>query len=504
MVSQRDTWKRFISTALEYLPAYITHYSAEEQVWLKKSLETLQNYEVDTITTRQKFIESWEKTKKEIRSDNTYLTLPFLWFLISYLDRATQLLDVALFHADDFYNYLAKHIRGSNGLGLFPLVQKQVPLSDERWEELQYASLKLIVPLTLEEVEVLGTLYNFSQDGNIAALDIKQIKAAVSNQARSTSLVRRLPRLFARVDARWSLLWHYPAFDLTQVYFRVELTDSVDSLSEIIDLRNPANTTLRGSNVFEVRDTNRMYLGTLLVPVHQVRTLKEYLEICQQDDYLKLHECEPITIMRHTSSLADYKPSKGWQKWNVSSCLRLIEELKPKKQRIRHARTSLYITSFSSSWHYYELPNPTEIIPLICQENLDTYKTFQELSNQELISDHQLLNTLFRNKVVTVVFCPNRLIREYTIPEYWITLSRIPFAQLSHLLKRLPYTTIHRTKQYYHIWAVLNPFLGDWLRRELKWEIRDIIFHYVHQPLKLTDYDFKDLEWKTPQILEEY
>ncbi|UCE12918.1 MAG: hypothetical protein JSV04_12090 [Candidatus Heimdallarchaeota archaeon] len=503
MVSKRETRKRFIATALSHLPPYIAQYPSDEQKWLHAFLTVLRHYEVDTKATRQQFIEQWRQFQENLRANEAYLTLPFLWFALSYLTRATQLLDVALFHADDFYTYLATHLRGTDGLGVFPLVRKQVPLVDERWEQLQYASKKLIVPLTSEELEVLTILYDFSFNGGIEALSPRQLKAVVSSQTRTPLLVRRLPRICTRVDAHWAVVWHFPAFDLTQVYCRMEVGEHINTLSEILDCGDPTNTTLRGSNLYTVRNVERMYLGVLLVPSHLVMALQTYLEVCQEQGDLIVHEYEPVIERQHTSALADYKPNKGWQKWGVTACMKLVKELRPRKQRVRQARAAVYYTSFNDAWHYFELPRPTQAIPLLCREDLNTYTPYPGLAKNRIENDSPLLKTLHYHRVMVVVIFAHQLIREFTIPEYWLTLPRIPFAQLSHLLQRVPYTNVFRTKDHYHLWAPLNPYLGDWLERELGWAVRDIIPYHVRHSLAYDDYDFPAQEWKAPRVLEE-
>ncbi|MHA2248157.1 MAG: hypothetical protein ACXADY_24625 [Candidatus Hodarchaeales archaeon] len=512
MVSKRETWKRFIRVILTQVPKYIDNYSTSEQELLSKFLVVLQNYEADTSEARRKFIENWNIYKKEfimpttLNYTNDYSSMPFLWFVESYFERATELLDVALFHADEFFEYLAKHLRGSSETGgFFQLVRNCTPLTDNKWENLQYESIKLTVPLTLEEVHVLEQCYSYVREAGISAFNPRNLRTAITKEVKTPKISKKIPQLLERVHAMVGLSWYYPAFDLARVYVNFQLSESTSSIEDIVDFNDPENRVLRCSDLYKVRDYKNLYLGVMVVPSHLVDSLTTYLQECEHSGKLILHECTMVEVDHMSSSLNYYDPGKGWHEWTLLEYARLIEQLKGKKKRGKKrekADTSLHMTSFVDSWHYSESPKHNQLITLFCNEKIHPYLRFRELPPKITKIEKDLLRELHKNQVVNVVFSPYHIVRDYSWDTYWISVPR-PY-KLTRLLTCTPYAMIYSNENSYHIWVHLTPALAQWLKRELNWSVMTISQYFYRKFPKVEDYDFNMLEWKTPKVLEVY
>lgn len=510
MVSKRETWKRFIRTVLNQSPKYFNKYPAKEQELLNKFFIVLQDYDAGTSIARKKFLESCEKFKRECiypgPSEYTeeYLNFPFLWFAESYFDRALELLDIAQFHADEFYEYLAKHLRGSEGL--FQLVSKGTPLNDITWEKLQYESIKLTVPLTLEEIHVLEAINTYVKELGLSATYPRSLRATITKELKTPKISRRIPQLLKRVHAWWGLSWYYPGFDLARVYFNFQLSQSA-TFEEIIDYKDPENTILQYSDVYWARNYKNLFMGNLIVPRHLVGSLRNYLEDCHNQEKLILHDCYQVTLDHVSSSLNYYEPGKGWHEWTLTEYDQLVKQLKSKKSRKRSEKaiTSLHMTSFNDEWHYLDTQNSNQMIALFCNEILHPFLTFNELPFEISKMERDMLKELHDvEKAVNVTFLPHNMVREYSMDVYWITLPKIPFKKLRLLLNCVPYTVIYGNESRYHIWAYLTPMLARWLQRELKWLIMNISLYYFRSSPKVEDYDYNKRQWKTPVVLEEY
>lgn len=502
-------WKRFLNTILSQLITYIDQYPVIDQEYLKEFYSILQNYNVDIITSRKAISVRFEEYIKKYQQSEDYLKLPFLWFTRRYFINAHLLLSIEGFYAADFYSYLVKYLRGTTDMeGAFQLIRKGTPLTDFKWEQLQYACIRIINPLTRDELQAIHTIYSLISEAHLKVFDIQRIKAAIKTSVNSPEISRNFNRFFTLIDARGGHWFYPPAFDLKQLYFYFQLSE-LTSLSEIIDFQDPANTTLCASRVYQVKDFPNVFTGYIVIPTQLLGRLKNYLKRCEQQGKLILNYLNEITDIRISASLALYRAEKGWKELSPTLKKQLTMQLKTSNPRKQRKKSPIFFLTraFNQNWNFRIHPTPSQVIDLYC-------KFFHEISLNEQLSSVQhsshrysksglsLLKDLNDINVCQLTFYPNRLLFEFSLDQYWINLPLIPFNQLSRLLKWLPYTRLSFTETGIHIWSFLTSEITDFLNTKLDWIVRPIIHYHDPMGLNFKWFNPKGLHWLLPKILE--
>ncbi|MFW9903165.1 MAG: hypothetical protein ACFFFH_02450 [Candidatus Thorarchaeota archaeon] len=509
MTFQRKTWKKFMKTILSQIPPYIAKYPPSDQIILNEFLSILQDYTVDTQETRNQLLERLEGFQPKYHNSEKYLTLPFLWFVESYFSNSAKLLSVASFHADNFYEYLVKQLRGySDTEGVFQLLRRSTPLTDLKWEELQYACNKLSVPLRSEELHALETIHTMSLETGLSALDQKQIKINIFNWVKSPPLYKKLENLFLRLDSRWFLRFYNPAFGLELLFFQFQLNEST-SLQDVIDFHNSTNSTLCNSSVYWVRGFQNMYCGILVVPINSVNSLQNYLQKCHSQAKLVLHELTQIKTSHISVSLLLYQATKGWRTPTPTDWRRLVPMLKTKNPRKMRTKLTSYYLTHSFNEQYTDHLDRSSLIHLFCKiprefsfkelpldQNND--QTHVKLSKAEL----KLLEEMYERKIVQIGFLSNRLIYEFSLDIYWIKTPKVLLNQLSRLLAWIPYSRLYFTEKNIFIWAYLTSEFAHWLSTDLEWTVIPIIENHNPHRIKVDWYISEEQQWKTPHILK--
>ncbi|MFX1514740.1 MAG: hypothetical protein ACFFC6_00380 [Promethearchaeota archaeon] len=512
MAYQRKTWKKFMKTILSQTPVYIAKYPPSDQKILNEFLSILQNYIVDTQESRNQLFERFESFPAKYHESEQFLNLPFLWFVDSYFSNAAKLLSVASFHADDFYEYLVKQLRGyPDTEGVFQLLRKGIPLTDLKWEDLQYACNKLSVPLKSEELHTLETIHRMSLEAGTNALDQRYIKTTVFNTVKSPTVNKKLENFFLRLDSRWFLRFNVPAFDLKLFFFQFKLTNST-SLKEIIDFHDSTNTTLCNSSIYWNRDTPNMYCGILVVPVKSADVFFQYLQSCHNQDKVELIELTKIKTTRISVSLILYQATKGWRTPTPTDWSRLIPMLRTKSPRkIRTNLSSLYLSPpfDKETIEEYDL---TRAVQLLCK--LPREFSFKELvsgSNKDQIKinltkiEFKLLKEMYQRNIVQIGFLSRGLVYEFSLDNYWIKVPKIPLDQLSRLLAWIPFCRLYFSENNIFIWSYLTREFAHWLRtdlEDLEWTVIPIIENHRPQNFNFDWYDSDIQQWKTPHILK--
>ena len=498
-----------METILSQIPVYITKYPPSDQKILNEFLSILQNYVVDTQEARSQLFMRFEEFLTKYYESEKFLSQPFLWFIDSYFSNAAKLLSIASFHADDFYEYLVKQLRGySDTEGVFQLLRKGTPLTDLKWEELQYACNKLSVPLKSEELHTLETIHRMSLEAGINALDQRYIKTTIFNTVKSPTLHKKLENLFLRLDSRWFLRFYAPAFDLELLFFQFQLNEST-SLREIIDFHDPTNTTLCNSSIYWNRDTPNMYCGILVVPTKFVDVLFRYLQKCASQAQVELDELARIKTTSISVSLLLYQATKGWRTPTSTDWHRLIPMLRTKSPRkIRTNLTSLYL-SLPFSEEKIGNYDKSRVIQLFCK--IPREFSFRELvtgSNKDQIkiklskTEIKLLGEMYQRKIVQTGFLSRGLIYEYSLDNYWIKAPKMPLDQLSRLLALIPFSRLYFTENDVFIWAYLTRKFAQWLKKDLEWTVMPIIENHRPQNFNFDWYANDIQQWKTPHVLK--
>ena len=509
----RESFKRFIKTIMEQLPAHIEEYPPPDQLLLSEYLSVLQHYE-EADYQRNKLSKRFEEYNNSILGTDQYLHTTFLWFTYNYISNANLLLNISKFHANLFYEYMVKHLRGSSVTpGVYGLIRENIPLSNLAWEQLQYESNKLLIPLTKDQLQILKTVYSFNTEAGIYALDPRKLRSVIVKQVKFPKNLKptdELNRFFTRMDGRWSFRFFSPALGLDRLFFHFQLQEST-SLEDIIDFHNPANTVLCVSDIFSARDSPNTYIGNSLVPIQEIEQLESHLQHCENQGKLILKELIRITTTRTSASLNHYRANSGWFELSPTKMRRLTSLLKskhPKKRLVKNS--SLFVSpSFNGHWYYDQHPLPTEIIKLYSKIP-DEY-TYQYLPLRSNAQDSTalsrteigLLKQLIYNKVVYIGFVPWRLVYEFSLDLYYIILPKIPLFQLKRFLNLLPYSEIHYTENSIYVLTQLTPKLVRWIENDLNWTVISIILTHYRHNLEFNWYDSGKLQWKTPNILIE-
>ncbi|MFX0172985.1 MAG: hypothetical protein ACFE9L_13815 [Candidatus Hodarchaeota archaeon] len=498
-------WKRLIDTILDHTQTYIVKYSPEDQHILNDFLNVLKAYHVDKISSRTNLLTLFTEYIQKQQGKNEYLKIPFLWFSVYYFDRARLLLSVADFFAKEFYGYLAKQLKS-----FFQLIQKGTLLSDEdAWERLQYECSNIRVPLSAEELQVLESVYSLIQENEFHALNPSWIKASKIKNISIPNLSRRLANFYKLYDTKWYLLYYPPAFGLERLYFHFQLTENT-SMNEIIDFHNSHNTVLCASYVHTVRGFPNSYIGLLNVPVQFATKLENYLQGCERQGKMVLHELTKVNQFQWTSSMALYQERKGWSNLSRSKWHQLVQSLKLPHPRKRRTRFESFFQTppFNSNWQYRRHTHPSRIIKFYC--DIAEEFSFDELSselinkkqtNKSAPNEFELLKELIHKGVVHCGFRSYQLEYEWALDAYWVKIPQLTDNQLKRLLQWLPFSELYHSEHNIYLRVRLPLEFVQRIKKDLNWVIIPIIRHHYPLKLQFEYYDPKTHQWICPAIL---
>ncbi|MFW9906900.1 MAG: hypothetical protein ACFFFH_21525, partial [Candidatus Thorarchaeota archaeon] len=505
----RESFIRFIKIIFEQLPAYIEKYPPLDQLLLKDFLSVLQYFE-EADNQRSRLSQRFEEYNTRLLGTDQYLHTPFLWFTESYFSNANLLLNVSKYHADTFYEYLVKHLRNnSNILGVYNLVRDFIPLSDIKWEHLQYSCEKLLVPLTYDQVQIINAVYSFITEEGVYSLDPRKLRAAIVNQVELPKNAKpsiELNRFFALIDGKWFIHFFSPSFGLTRVVFKFQLEETV-LLKDIIDFRNPANTVLSASDVYSIKNSHNTYIGILLVPTEDINLLEHLMQKYERQGHIILKELSKITTTQKCVSLNYYQENIGWIEPNLTKLRQLTQVLKSKSpKKGQEEEGYLFITpEFNLDWHYNQHLLPKELIKLYCKIPQDySYSNLPlglfDTQNSKNLSRSELglLKQLYYNfQVVQLGFVPWRLVYDFSLNIYCMILPKIPLTQLKQFLNMIPFSEIYYGENNIYIWARLTSKLVQWIANNLKWDINAIMRKHYPLNFDLKWFDASKLKWKT-------
>ncbi len=499
---QRKTLKRFMDTILSRIPDLIKkRYSKEDQILLNEFLAVLRNYDKADYD-RNTIYELFEKFNRNFYRSNQYAKLPFLWFACTYFANAKIILSVARFHADSFKAYLVQQLRGnSKQEGVFNLLRKGVKLTDTLWEDLQYTSFKLGIPLSSEELQAIESIYSYIPEAGLHVLNPQRVKMMILNRVKSLKIAKNLPNIFTLLDMVWFLRFHHPAFGIEQVVFHFQLNES-SPLEEIIEFDNFRNTTLCTSNVYQVIGFQRTFIGILRVPKPEVENLRNFLLKKERQGQLILHVFALVNDTRISCSLAHYQARMGWRTPTPTSLRRLALPLKTAHPRKRRMKLPPYFLSpsLNQHWNYLQESDPSHVVELYSK--FSGFYSFYDLYSNLSKPDLAHLKELHKNYLFHISFYSNRLLLEFSPNFYLIKMPPMPLDQLSRLLISLPYALLFFTKNNTYVWTCLTNGWKKWMEKEFKtWVVIPIIEKYYPMVFDSKWFDSESLLWKLPLVL---
>ena len=504
------SYKRFIGTILNQIPPYVEQYPPDDQKLLNDFFDVLRRYK-EAEYNRRKLEEDFEKFRKNVLKRKQYLTLPFLWFVGTFLRHARVILNISEFHPDPFYKYITKQLRGNTDiLGVYQLVYKNIPLSNLAWETLQYESNNRLYSLSKEQFQIIRILYTNIAELGVYTLNSLEVKAVILNQVEFPKNVKpsdELNRFFTLIDAKWIVHFYSPAFGLERLFCLFQLQDPT-ILHDVIDFNDPGNTVLTYSDVFRARDLPNTYIGNLLIPNQNLDQLKRYLQHCENQGYFILKALKRITTTRISASLDHYHVNKGWIELSPTKMRRLTSFINSKHpKKTQNEDNSLFISHpFNQSWHFDQHPLSTNIIRLYCKiPDVYSFSELRSISDQDSTtlsrSEIGLLKLLYNNKIIYIGFVPWQLVYEFSLDLYWIILPKISLFRLKQYLKLVPYNEIHYTENSIYILARLTPKLVHWIKNDLSWTVIPITLVHERPDLQFSWFNSETLQWNTPDVL---
>jgi hypothetical protein len=509
VVTKVEMHKKMIRTVIIQLPQFITQYSSADQVLLNSFLKVLQCFE-EADNKRADLIDRFTIYCQQLYRTEKYLHTTFLWFSNDYIQKAGLLLSVANFQGIKFYEYLAKHLRSrGDSPGVFELIRRNVPLTDLAWEQLQHSCQQLSVPLTEEQIQNISITYDIIQKQGIYALNSQKFKQSFLRQeARRDPSIRELNRFFNIIEGRWSLRFHSPAFGLERLFCRIKL-EKASQLNEIFDLHQEANTTLNISEMYQVRNNAKHYLGILFVPSNDIDKLVSYLTLSEKNNLGKLLKLEKIIESYRNVSLKYYRRDKGWIHRKPTLLINQKEIHDDDKEQSYAERPTLHYISppFNKTWSFHQHRLSSRILQTYCDTPHSYSFSSLPLSSQGIQahtklsqSEIGLLKFLHSKNVLNVNFVPWRLVYEFSLNQYWIIIPKKPISKLKSILEYIPFCEVYLTENSVCIWAHLTEELIVWIERELQGETYLTIQTKYPIAPQFTWVDIENKKWQTPAI----
>ena len=475
---------------LEQLPAYIERYPSNDQLFLNNIVKVLQRFE-DADKHRKQLSQQLFAACAQISSDKEYLKQPFSWFAYSFLDNSRVLLEVATFHADEFIDYILTYLRQT-----FQLVRAKIPLMDSKWEKLQYDCMKIRVPLDIDELQVLLTIYQQLQAEPLSMLRPHQLSKVILSLHPHSQSAGEIKRLVNVLDVHFDIWPHYPAFGLESVVCHLWLPPHI-SLSNILDYSNVNNYILTTSSIHSIRGKPNEFLCLLWLPSGLHSRLKKYFLSCKEKGLLLDFTLFMMEQRAEASSLAQYSSGVGWREISNSRWKQIAKRLLYKRSSDL-SQLSYLTSSGNPDWDFRVLPNPIDAIKLICKPIRYTYADLS--SNIYDYKEWVLLTSLFDQEVFFSNIIIQRLFYEYSLDIYWVVAPQLSISILSPLLELIPHTTILFTDVHSHLLCWLTPQMSTRLH-ELGWQVFPVILDYPRLFRDFRMFNSETLTWRTPEIL---
>jgi hypothetical protein len=503
-----------IKTIITQLEPYIQQYPNTEQELIKKFIDTLAYFE-EADKNRKALMKRLKKYNQQLYGTDLYYQTPFLWFTESYFDNASIILRTADYKSKAFYEYLVGLLRrGKSGLGVFALIRGKTSVKDPVWSKLQSLSHNLINPLTQEQLVIIEEIYRTIRRLGVHSLDEKEIQDALSK------LVPRNPRFkqvignyFELLRCQWVLTHQSSAFGIERVFFHFKLLNST-SVEEIIDFTSPDNSVLGMSDVYNIPNASKTFLGIAYVPKNEANLLHGYLHECEKNGQITIHTLSKLITTYRSISFQQYKEGHGWIEPTIKEITAISTKMeKNELDEYLHSKGLFYLTpTFNQEWFFKEHSLPTEIIKFYCQSpSLFEYPnlplTWQKLTTVASPTktlnqiEKGLLKYLYTKGVIQTMFIPWRLVYDYSFDLYMIILPRMPLNQLKPLLRLMPYAEIYELEDMLCLRGYLSPELIQNVSQAVNWPIHPIRFIHSPKAPNFTWFEKQHQLWRPPKIL---
>jgi hypothetical protein len=401
-----------------------------------------------------------------------------------------------------FYDYLLSILRGTTGQydGVFQLLKNNIPLKDFRWEELQYISARMHIPLESKELDIVKYVYELLRTHPLQILKPRRLRSVILNHYDLPRLSNRLPKLFTLLNAKWTVWPQYSAFGIESFIIHLKINPE-NTLANIIDFKEESQSILSTSTIYSIRKTENDFTGFLHLPHGSKSHFVSYLTNKKTNGELNNFTLVKILENRWTYSLAQYQVDSGWKELNKSAWrsrvhLMQLETLPRRRKQINFEFTTPIMEKV---WSYRELNDPSVAIKLTCKKNIFDYSDL--LAESYNPDEIQLLKELIRKHSIFIDFFPYRLCAEYSLDLYLIKAPRISFYQLKRLLELLPTARVAITINQSYIFTYLTNVMAQRIHSDLGWHLFPLLPAHTAAKRTLDMFDNELLEWRLPKIL---
>jgi hypothetical protein len=501
MVTRRENVRNYIRVIIKELPRFFSNYTVDDQKFLTLFLKPLNHFE-EADNNRERLAERLNKVQQEFIKTEIYVKHPFSWFAASYFENAEVALQISSFHADNFFDYILPILRGTAGEddGFFQLIRKGTPLTDLKWEKLQYMCSKLHVPLTADQLQLLNGIYENITIKPWNFLRPRRLRSLILDQNDTPNLSRDLPKFFSMLNSYWTVWPYYPAFGLQTLFFHCKLSLNT-RLEDIIDFQEKENQILRTSVISSVRNSQNEYIGVLMINDNQQSVLHSFFEQKMVEGLIKSFKLEKILENRWSYSLKQYRTTSGWQEVPKSQWDQQVNILKLKSlPRRRKAIDLAYLTpKVESNWNYLQLSDPYSAIEIICKKNSFTFNDL--LTGTFESAEYPLLRKFFEKNVLFLDFIPSRIRDEYSLDVYWIKTPKISLYQIKRFLNFVPDARTVFTENNCYLRTHLSNFMVKRITRDLNWDIYPVLPAHNIIQRDTSMFDKKSISWRIPRVL---
>jgi hypothetical protein len=260
-----------------------------------------------------------------------------------------------------------------------------------------------------------------------------------------------------------------------------------------------------------VREKDTEFLGLIRVPLRAVKQLEKYFRILEDKEQISIKSFSLVTNQQINTSMKTYAERIGWKDITEAHWKKIVSKLRVTKPRKRQDKPESSITPFFQSWNCQHHPLSSELTLFYCNsplsfsyEELPFNAKHDEGSFRYSQTEIGLMKLLLKNRVLNLIFIPDQLHLEYSLDHYWITLSKISMANLSHFTEILPYCRLIYTGTEIHLLVLLKQELVKRIKRDLEWIITPINPYYYPKNPDISWYNFETHEWRTPKDIQEF
>ncbi len=214
-------------------------------------------------------------------------------------------------------------------------------------------------------------------------------------------------------------------------------------------------------------------------------------------------------------SLLPYHSNKGWKEQSILEYDQLCKKLRRKNSKGTISLTDgVYLRTFKESdWNYRQYTEPADLIkqfltgyPSYYLKELTWTDTKKKVQTQRIDNiQYEAMVEMAHQGKIKLNFTNWELFQQYSLDQYMLITPSLTTQQVETLAEYLPHFDIYETTGgKYLINGYMRHQMVNELRRELGWQGYEIMLYYWGMPKTQEMYDFEQMEWKIPRVLEDY